>query len=151
LFIYLVSLKTASLHNTKAFVIYTLHRTRAVGSYQIFLDTLRVPVLDSARKNHLPVEKTAWVRLCKVYITNDLWLRKYAVFNVLQITGQIDVFASHDWPQEISKYGDLNELYKARHTLQGQVNFELVFFKFIFAISRAKNRNQVANFCPKMA
>jgi hypothetical protein len=76
------SLKTAYLHNTKAFVIYTLHRTRAVRSYRYFLDTLRFPVLDSARKITCLSRKTAWVRLCKVYITNDLWLRKYTVFNV---------------------------------------------------------------------
>jgi hypothetical protein len=75
-------LKTAYLHNTKVFVIYTLHRTRAVRSYQIFLDTFRFPVLDSARKITCLSRKTAWVRLCKVYITNDLCLRKYAVFNI---------------------------------------------------------------------
>eukprot|EP00026_Physarum_polycephalum_P009368 Phypoly_transcript_09489.p1 GENE.Phypoly_transcript_09489~~Phypoly_transcript_09489.p1 ORF type:complete len:263 (+),score=26.28 Phypoly_transcript_09489:22-789(+) len=47
--------------------------------------------------------------------------RACEVYKMKHITGPIDVFASHDWPKEISKYGDLNELYKTKQGLQGQI------------------------------
>lgn len=47
--------------------------------------------------------------------------RECEVWKMKHITGEVDIFASHDWPRDVVQHGDLDSLYRKRGDLRGQV------------------------------
>ncbi|KAK2585305.1 hypothetical protein KPH14_009989 [Odynerus spinipes] len=62
-------------------------------------------------------------------------IRNLEIFRLKQISGNIDIFLSHDWPSGVTKYGDENKLLKGKpyfktdienNTLGSPANMELL-------------------------
>ncbi|KAF9201740.1 lariat debranching enzyme [Haplosporangium sp. Z 27] len=49
-------------------------------------------------------------------------IRKYDVYKMLQVKEPLDVFLSHDWPLGIERYGNLQQLLKAKSYFTSEVN-----------------------------
>lgn len=41
-------------------------------------------------------------------------IRNLEVFRLKQLSGKIDIFLSHDWPTNVTKYGNMKQLLKKK-------------------------------------
>lgn len=48
-------------------------------------------------------------------------IRNLEVFRLKQLSGKIDIFLSHDWPNGVTKYGDENRLIKMKRHLKDEI------------------------------
>jgi lariat debranching enzyme len=46
--------------------------------------------------------------------------------NATQLTGKVDVLLTHDWPQQISHYGDSEALFRRKSFLRAEVEYLLI-------------------------
>ena len=48
-------------------------------------------------------------------------IRNFEVFRLKQLTRPVDIFMSHDWPTDIARYGNMNELFQKKSFLRQEV------------------------------
>ena len=48
-------------------------------------------------------------------------IRNLEVFRLKQLTRPVDIFMSHDWPTNIARYGNMNELFSKKSFLKQEV------------------------------
>lgn len=51
-------------------------------------------------------------------------MRQIEIFKFLQLSGKIDIFISHDWPLNIHKYGNTEELLRRKPFFEQEVIFQ---------------------------
>jgi lariat debranching enzyme len=49
-------------------------------------------------------------------------MREYDVKKLLQLEGEIDVFVSHDWPEGVTQYGDVQQLLRHKRYFEQEVS-----------------------------
>ena len=48
-------------------------------------------------------------------------VREFDVFQLAQVTGDLDIFISHDWPRNIARFGDTKQLFRKKKFLRSEV------------------------------
>lgn len=54
-------------------------------------------------------------------------MRQIEIFKFLQVSGNIDIFISHDWPLNIHQYGNTQDLLRRKPFFQQEVKFCIDF------------------------
>jgi lariat debranching enzyme len=49
-------------------------------------------------------------------------MREFEVFKISLLKQPIDIFLTHDWPNDITQYGDVNELLRYKPFFRDEVN-----------------------------